>query len=173
MEELNKLYLAVGWFESARYDDNTPVAGVMAVQEFGSTKLGIPPRPALRNGITDNISEWKTLIKQLSKSILNGADTAETAMEKMGLRISGQLRKSIANLKAPPLSPVTIALRKYRRDNPQAKIGKGFVNTVRQAVAEGKTGRGELGDQSFGNKNPLDDSGYAIASLTYKVGKGE
>ncbi len=41
----DKSDLQVGWFESAKYDDGTPVAGVAAIQEFGSAKNRIPPRP--------------------------------------------------------------------------------------------------------------------------------
>src|ERR1700761_5955410 len=36
LKELDGLELRVGWFESPRYEDGTPVAGVAAVQEFGA-----------------------------------------------------------------------------------------------------------------------------------------
>jgi len=168
IKELDKLKLAVGWFESARYDDQTPVAGVAAVQEFGSPKLGIPPRPFMRSAIEDNEESWKKIVEQASKGILNGSETSESAMEKLGLFVFGNVLDKLTG-NHEELSPVTIALRKFKNENPNFVYGRQFVSWVADAVNDGETGPGQLGDQSFGNKKPLNDTGLMIASLTYEV----
>ena len=37
LKELNDFEIQAGWFEDSRYDANTPVAGIAAVQNFGAT----------------------------------------------------------------------------------------------------------------------------------------
>ncbi len=44
-----------------------------------------------------------------------------------------------------------------------------MVGAVGAAIAAGETAPGQLGDQSFGNKDPLRDTGYMIATLTHEV----
>ena len=77
------------------------------------------------------------------------------------------MQSKIATISAPKLSPVTIALRRLRDDG--VSINGSLVGRVARAIAEGKTGRGELGDQSYPNVKPLNDTGYMITTLTYNV----
>ena len=168
IKELDKFKLMVGWLESAKYDDGKPVAGIAAVHEFGSPARGIPPRPFMRPTVENSKDDWIKLLESGARAILAGNETANSVMEKLGLLASGDIREAIAK-EQTELSPITIALRKYRRDNPNHEIGGAFVGKVAAAIAAGDTGPGQLGDQSFGNKNPLDDTGYMLASLTYEV----
>ncbi len=166
--ELDKLSVFVGWLESAMYDDNTPVAGIAAVHEYGSTKRGIPPRPFLRTTEDEKKGSWKKFIESGARRILKGESTANEVMELLGLKIVGQIKVAIKNVNAPELSPITIALRKIRADGDK-KIGGALVGSVAKAIAEGKTGAGELGDQTFANKKPLNETGYMIATITHEV----
>lgn len=100
--------LRVGIFESARYGDGTPVAGVAAVQEFGSPKLGIPPRAFMRPTAEEKKQEWDEIMKKFSKKILTGRETIAGALDKLGLVASGQIRSTISKIQSPPLSPSTI-----------------------------------------------------------------
>ena len=85
----------------------------------------------------------------------------------LGLQVTADIKNSIVGGNFAPLSPITIALRKHRNEG--LKVGGAFIGAVAAAIADGQTGRGELGDQSFGNKDPLRDTGQAIASLTHEV----
>lgn len=109
IEELNKLKAFVGWLDSAKYDDNTPVAGVAAVHEFGSVRRSIPPRPFFRVAIEENYDKWMDIIKEGAKGILRGEFTAEQVMELIGLTSSGDVKNAIVAVDTPPLSPQTIA----------------------------------------------------------------
>ena len=170
-KELDNVSLQVGWFESAKYDDDTPVAQVAAQNEFGNPQRGIPPRPFFRPTIAAESDNWKKLAGKGARAVFAGNETATSVMEKLGLLSSGQIRETISKVSSPPLSPVTIALRAYRNRNPgsRGKIGRKFIRQVAGAIESGQTGTGELGDQTFGNQNPLDDSNFMIASLTHAV----
>lgn len=165
--ELKKLKLIVGWLSSAKYDDNTPVAGVAAVQEYGSTSRGIPPRPFMRTTQDNKREEWKRIVESGVRAILNGSATAFEVMEQLGAKVVADIKITISNISLP-LSPVTIALRKIRDDG-SYNIGGKLVGQVAAAIAAGETGPGQLGDQSYANKDPLRDTGVMIATLTHEV----
>lgn len=154
----------VGWFESARYDDGKPVAGVAAVQEFGSAKMGIPPRPFMRPTIEEQSESWGSLVGSGARAVVNGSSTMTKVLSGLGLQVVGDIQKTIVSSDYQALSPVTIALRKLRDDGVQ--ISGKTVGMVASAIADGKTGSGELGDQTYGNTDPLRDTGYMLATLT-------
>ncbi len=108
IKELNKLKAFVGWLESAKYDDNTPVAGVAAVHEFGSPRRAIPPRPFFRVAISENSDKWKAIAKDGAKAILEGKSTAEKVMNLIGLVASGDVKDAIVSLETPALSDATV-----------------------------------------------------------------
>lgn len=56
LKQLDGVETKVGWFSSARYETGQPVAGVMAIQEFGSGP--IPPRPFFRTTIAEQKQAW-------------------------------------------------------------------------------------------------------------------
>ena len=165
--DMENIALSVGWFESDRYDDDTPVAAIAAQNEFGNPNKSIPPRPFFRPTISENRSDWARLAGQGARAVMLGNETGDSVAEKMGQLISGQVREKIGALKEPELSPITLALRAYRNKNPNHNIGRTFIRKVAGAIAAGQTGSGQLGDQTFRNTNPLDDSGYMLATLTY------
>lgn len=158
--------LEVGWFEGTSYADGTPVAGVAAVQEFGSPKMNIPPNSFFRSTIAEQQDEWSKTFRGLYKRYFLGAATSEQTLNIVGSAVAGDVEETIKNINTP-LSPVTIALRKLR-DNGQKITGK-TVGEVAAAINAGETGPGELGDQSYLNKKRLNDTGYMIATLTYNV----
>ena len=121
IKDLNKLDLQVGWFDSARYDDedNTPVAQVAIDNEFGVPSEKIPPRPFLRPTVEKHQSEWKTIASIGIKRILDDKATAKDAMNILGLAISGQIRVAITRVTQPRLAPITIAHRLNERADKQ------------------------------------------------------
>lgn len=108
LEQLEHLTLQVGWFESAKYNEDLSVASVAAQNEFGNGEQGIPPRPFIRPAIQEHGKQWIELLKAGALEILEGNETAETVMEKMGLLVAGQIRQNIADVQAPKLSPRTV-----------------------------------------------------------------
>lgn len=168
MSDANNKSLQVGWFESAKYDDGTPVAGIAAQNEFGNPKLSIPPRPFIRPTIENQSEAWAVIAEQGAKALLNGKATINQVLNAIGLKASADIKNSIVNGRFVELSPITIALRKIRNDD-QYKIGGALVGSVAGAIADGQTGPGQLGDQSFGNKDPLRETGFLIATISHEV----
>lgn len=101
----NPATLRVGFFESAKYPNGTPVAMIAAIQDFGAPSQGIPPRPFFRNMIAAKKGEWPAAIRGLLEA--NNYD-AEKTLEIAGAAISGQLRQSIIDTNSPPLAPATV-----------------------------------------------------------------
>ena len=158
--------LEVGWFEGTSYADGTPVAGVAAVQEFGSPKMNIPPNSFFRTTIAEQQDEWAKKFRFLYKKYFKGEKTSEQTLNLVGSVAVGDVQTTISTINTP-LSPITIALRRLRDDGKQI-TGK-TVGEVAKAIAAGETGPGELGDQSYPNKKRLNDTGYMLATLTYNV----
>lgn len=158
--------LQVGWLEASRYDDGTPVAGIAAIQEFGSAGRGIPPRPFMRPAIADNKDKWKDTFAQLVRQWIAGSGSYDNVLTTIGLVAEGDIRESIIDGNHTPLSPITLALRRLRRDG--VPIGASTVGAVAAAVNEGMTGPGQLGEPD-GNTDPLRETGVMIATLTHEV----
>lgn len=95
----------VGFLENAKYPDGTSVALVAATQNFGSPKMGIPPRPFFSSMVKEKSPEWPdAIVKQLKK---NKFDMKRT-LTAVGMGIEGQLKQSIKDTNSPPLKPATI-----------------------------------------------------------------
>jgi len=96
----------VGFLEGATYPDGTSVGLIAAIQEFGASSQGIPPRPFFRTMIAAKKREWgPALAGELKASDYD----AKKALGVLGEGIAGQLRQSIIDLISPPLAPATIA----------------------------------------------------------------
>ena len=167
LKTLSKKSVMVGWNEGANYDDGTPVAGIAAQNEYGNPGRSIPARPFIRPTISSNKEEWVETLKKGATAILEGRSTADIVLGAFGDRVSAQIKNSIVNEPHTPLSPITIALRRLRDNN--VPIGGATVGAVAAAIARGETGPGQLGDQTFPNRDPLRDTGYMIATLTSEV----
>lgn len=120
----------VGWFESAKYPDGAPVAGIAAIQEFGSVKNNIPPRPFMRPTVRRCTPIWGKIAAQGSKAVLNGNATMADVMEGIGLNAVGEIRRSISQVTEPPLKPATVAARRRARATGQAS-DKPLIDTKR------------------------------------------
>ena len=159
--------LEVGWFEGTLYNDGTPAAGVAAVQEFGSASRAIPPRPFFRPTIAEQKDEWAKKTEAILSRYIVGSLTPEQSLNVIGAMVVGDVQDKISTINSPKLSPVTIALRRLRDNGVQ--ISGSLVGQVAQAIADGKTAKGELGDQTYSNIKPLNDTEYMLATLTYNV----
>lgn len=122
LKELNGLQTKVGWFESAKYPDGTPVAYVAAIQEFGYPEGGIPPRPFFRPTIEAKQAEWAAAVAVMAKRIAAGRMTAFQAIDALGGAAAGDVRKTISEVVAPELDKRTIAARKRRGNNSEKPL---------------------------------------------------
>lgn len=185
MTKIHGAELRVGWFETAKYPDGTPVTMVAALHEFGGTisvperqhemyfhrkadgsvgnrfvrreksnfaqtatrgahTITIPARPFMRPTVAKNQKHWKTEVEHSAKAVLNGQAPAETLLNRFGLVVAGDIKKTISQVFTPPLKPSTIK-RKMKK-------------------LKGKTTAGSL-------TKPLVETGFMIGSVTHELKK--
>lgn len=114
----------VGFLEGATYPDGTSVPLVAAVNEFGASSRGQPPRPFFRRMIAAKSGEWPETMARLLKA---KDHDAKSALGLIGAEIKGQLQESIATLTDPPLTPSTI--KRKGREKPLVETGH-MLNSV-------------------------------------------
>jgi hypothetical protein len=120
----------VGFLEGSTEPGGANSAMVAAIQEFGSRR--IPPRPFFRNMIKQNEMQWGTMLGRL----LRAADyDAKTALGQMGEEMIGELQESIVAISEPPLSPVTLLLRKRFGNSPESITGSDVFQAMRDVAA--------------------------------------
>lgn len=155
-----KSSVKVGFLEGATYPDGTSVALIAAIQNFGAPAKGIPPRPFFSNMVTTKSPTWGPAMA----AVLPAVDyNVKVALAQMGELIVGELRQSIIDTNAPPLSPVTLLLRERFWTNPE-DITFGDVKAAWRDVAAGvKPNVG--GTQA----KPLIWTAHMINSVDYEV----
>jgi hypothetical protein len=154
-----KPQVSVGFLGKATYPDGTSVAMVAAIQEFGAPRAGIPPRPYFRNMIAQNGKAWPDQVSTLLKA--HDYDSHKV-LGLMGELISGELRQSINDLTEPPLSPVTLMLRKMQSEDQNLVVTRRTVGIAAARVVAGESTAGV-------SAKPLIDSSHLINSIDYEV----
>lgn len=123
----------VGWFPSARYEGGQPVAGVAAVQEFGSAARGIPPRSFMRTTATEQSQDWARIAAPLARAAALGKVAPSSMAEAVCLAAEGAVRAKITKIQEPALAPATVDARRRRLANggkgARASIAKPLVDT--------------------------------------------
>lgn len=132
----------VGWFETAKYPDGTPVAYVAAIHEFGHAAGGILPRPFFRPTIAAQTGEWSRQFGRAATAVANGKIEPGPAMTQLSALAAGDVAKTISTLTTPALKEATVNARRRKR-------------------ADKKT--------TGGLTKPLVDTGIMLGTLTYKV----
>lgn len=158
LEQMDGYEIAAGWDKSAVYESGQPVAQVMAWNEFGIAGR-IPARPFMRPAIAEDKSKWDGDLMVLSKRILAGKTTVDQAFQAIGLMMESSIVDSIVRVTSPALSPVTLMLRKFKKQG--REITGAVVGEAAQLVKEGKA------DYSGVSTKPLNDSGFAISTVTH------
>lgn len=158
LKELDGYETSVGWFDTAKYEDGTPVAGVAAVQELGYGP--IPPRPFMRPAEIE-ANGWKDTAAFAAKKVLDGSFTGKQAMDYIGTVAEGDILEAIVDVTQPPLSEITLGLRKWKQDNPGEKVTGSIVGQVAKQLKAGTL------DTSGVSDKPLNDTGHMIATLTH------
>lgn len=154
----------VGFMDSSKYDDGTPVAYVAVIQEFGAPEKSIPPRPFMRPTVARDKQKWADLAERGVKAIERGSTNTRTVLDKIGGVAAGGVKRSIQEVTSPPLSPVTLVLRKWKREG-RTITGK----TVGQAAAYANSPGADL---SGASTKPLVFDGILFGAVTHVVEDG-
>lgn len=109
---LDGIEARVGWFESARYPNGTPVATVAAAHEGGVPSINLPARPFFRLTIAERSNVWMEQVGQGAKSVLEGKRTGSQVLEIVALGAAADVGKTITRITEPPLQPETIKRKK-------------------------------------------------------------
>lgn len=107
VEEMGKFQAEVGWLDSAKYPDGTPVALVAQTQEYGSTKQHIPPRPFVRPTIAAQNNEWSRQMGLGVRAVARGNITPVNVFTAIGELAAGDVRQTITSITSPPLEEST------------------------------------------------------------------
>lgn len=163
IKELQSKEAKVGYFENSKYPDGTPVAYVAAIQEMGSPARSIPPRPTMRPAQLETENQVRAIAAQGAQQILEGKNTAYNVMSLIGLAVQNQVSKNIATLVSPALSPLTLAIRKFKKLNPNVKMSGFLVGVIAKRLKEGK-----INTEGVSTK-PLEDTGYMSTQISSVV----
>ncbi len=160
LKELSGIETKVGWFPSAVYPDGTPVALAAASNEFGHGAT--PPRPFFRTTVAAEQQAWAGYAAQGAKAVLNGKLTGVQVMDGIGERAQEDVKETINQITAPPLSPITLELRAMKHRDPALKVTGTIVGQVAAKVRQ-------PGYQlaSGTPDKPLIDSKTMISTLTH------
>ena len=154
----NGKLLKVGFLEGAKYPDGTSVAQVAFWQEFGSSRA--PARAFFRPMIAKESGGWGQMLAR----VLPKVDyDIEKAMHRMGGFIASQLTESIVITPQPPLSAITLMLRKMKDDDSTLVVTGA---TIAEAVRRVRAGMpGATGTRA----KPLIDTGVMQRATGYEI----
>lgn len=129
----------VGFLENSKLSDGVSAPMVAAIQNYGAPRAGIPPRPFFTNMVADKSPEWgKILAIQLKETDNDPAH----ALANMGQYIKDQLQQAIIDTASPPLSPITVMLRKMFPATSDARPTGKSVGIAAARVAAGESTAG-------------------------------
>ena len=126
-DQIKKSKIEVGFFESAKYPDGTPVAYVAAIQEFGYPAGNIPSRPFFRNAISQN-DGWKPLATKAMSAVVEGRIELNQALNQMGLKMAADVKDSITDGSYEALKQSTLDARQSRKRT-QGVASKPLIDT--------------------------------------------
>lgn len=113
LKELDGVQAKAGWFETARYPDGTPIAGVAFFHEYGTVKM--PARPFMRPTVAEKRREWLDTLGAGSRAVMRGEASALEVMEATALKAAGDIATKITQVSSPPLSPKTVARKGFAK----------------------------------------------------------
>ena len=93
-----------------------------AIQEFGVAGK-IPPRPFMRPTIAAKRQEFLDLLGKGSKAALRGQFTLVQVFDQVGLKVAGEIRRTISKITSPALDPDTVKARQRKYASNQQLVG--------------------------------------------------
>ena len=141
-DQIKKSKIEVGFFESAKYPDGTPVAYVAAIQEFGYPAGNIPSRPFFRNAISQN-DGWKPLATKAMSAVVEGRIELNQALNQMGLKMAADVKDSITDGSYEALKQSTLDARQSRKRT-QGVASKPLIDTAQMLQSVTYAVNGEM-----------------------------
>lgn len=141
-DQIKKSKLEVGFFETAKYPDGTPVAYVAAIQEFGYPEGNIPSRPFFRNAISQN-DGWKQLANKAMNAVIEGRIELNQALNQMGLKMAADVKDSITDGSYEALKQSTLDARQSRKRT-QGVASKPLIDTAQMLQSVTYAVNGEM-----------------------------
>jgi hypothetical protein len=164
-KEFDDMVAQVGIPQGPTYENRQTVATVAtiaAIQEFGAPGAGIPARPFIIPTAKKERAKWGKIIATGIKKLIKGNATVFDVLDAVGMQAEGDMKATVDSISSPALSPITVLLRKWRKDEGRTITGK----TVGQAARAIKDGV----DPGTYNE-PLNDTHYMIDSIKHAVNK--
>lgn len=133
--------IQAGWFEQTKYDDDTPIGGIAAVQNYGaainqsrggsSWTIVIPPTHFWEAAQEENKVKWRQAFNEAWQSVFLGNTNPDTAMERIAMMIEGDIARAIQAVDIPPLAESTIKKRqsRYKDKKTKGSLDKRLVDT--------------------------------------------
>ncbi|EHE2701359.1 TPA: hypothetical protein RHY09_001142 [Escherichia coli] len=122
VQEMGRLKAEVGWMDTAKYPDGTPVALVAQTQEYGSPARHIPPRPFVRPTVAAEKGNWSRQMGIGVRAVASGAHSAEQVFVAIGELADGDVRMTITQISSPPLEDSTQNARAARGLEPEKPL---------------------------------------------------
>ncbi|MCK9466090.1 MAG: hypothetical protein M0Q29_09400 [Thiopseudomonas sp.] len=141
-DQIKKAKLEVGFFESAKYPDGTPVAYVAAIQEFGNPAGNNPSRPFFRNAISQN-DGWKPLATKAMSAVVGGSMELNQALNQMGLKMAADVKDSITDGSYEALKQSTLDARQSRKRT-EGVASKPLIDTAQMLQSVTYAVNGEM-----------------------------
>lgn len=123
----------VGYFEGNNYEDGTPVAHVATIHEFGAPSQNIPPRPTMGPTVMENQEHYMKQLGAAAKVVMDGKMDGSDALQLLGDKVAGDIRKHISQLTSPGLKLNTILRKGFNK--PLIDTGQ-MLDSVQAAVVE-------------------------------------
>lgn len=152
-------FVRAGFLETATYPDGTPVAMVAATQNYGAPSRGIPPRPFFTTMVDDGEVHWGDDLAAFLKA--SDYDVGR-ALGLMGEEMKGEIEAAIIATDSPPLSAITLMLRKMRSDDQSLVVTGKTIGEAARRVAAGE-------DYSGVSTKPLVDTSTMLNRADYEV----
>lgn len=122
VQEMGKLKAEIGWQDTAKYPDGTPVAIVAQTQEYGSPARHIPPRPFVRPTVSSEKGNWSRQMGLGVKAVANGIRDPLQVFTAIGELAAGDVRMTITQISSPPLAESTKKARSARGLEPEKPL---------------------------------------------------
>lgn len=107
LKSLNGISVVSGITKDKQYSDGTPVGAVAFFNEFGTDT--IPQRSFLRSSFDENNQKLEDTYKVLYSRLLQGKESADRMMRKLGFMMETFIRNKIQSNIPPANAPSTLA----------------------------------------------------------------
>lgn len=151
----------IGFPSNIQYEDGTSVAFVATIQNYGAPAAKIPARPFMSPAFEKHKDKWQKVIASGVQKAALGNGNAFDTLDLAGRVAAEDVKQEIEEVTSPPLSPITLLLRDWRREG-RTITGK-TVGEAAAAIRDGVTPQAA--------NEPLTDTGFMIASVTHGISK--